>query len=138
MGPPPGKSVGGGKLPKGWCTGGKAWAGYYTIAPAAGEVFRSLILSNISTDQNESLPVVVLNGTTKSRAIWSANFTKGGVGDDKRLLLVSLVLWASNNQATTPILGSIQKSCQQISYVDSREYDMYEIYKFVMGLNFPT
>jgi len=136
LGPPTGRTVGGGgqKLPKGWCSGGKAWAGYYTIAPAAGEVYRSLVQANISTDQNESLPVVVLNGTTKQRAIWSANFSKGGVGDDKRLLLVSLVLWAANDKATSPIIGSIQQTGQQVSYIDAREYDMYEIYKFILGL----
>ncbi len=122
------------KQPQGWCRGGKEWAGYFSIAPAAGEVFRSLIIANISTDANESLPAVVLNGTTKSRIAWSANFSSAGVGDDERLLIVSLIFWAANDRSTNSIVG---KTGQQISYIDATEYDMYEIYKFILGLGFP-
>ncbi|RLI81837.1 hypothetical protein DRP07_06520, partial [Archaeoglobales archaeon] len=90
--------------PPGWQQA--AWASYEFLYPIDRDVNRILIRGNQDVrweNQDHPTPAVILNATF-SRAAWIANFTENGVGDDERLLFISLLLWASNkkSEATVP------------------------------------
>jgi len=81
-------------------------------------------------------PVVILNGTS-SNVAWISDFTKdlGKVDDDQKLLLASLLLSASDKRHVSG-LGNLRLG-HLTSYVNVVNQDMYEIYRFDLGLGFP-
>lgn len=128
-----------GEVPPGWCRGGKSWAGKATnlIGPGDGNWDRVFIQASNVTKNNNPIPGVILNTTSLvSRVAWIANFTSGGVGDDERLLFLSLLLWASNKRSN-PILQPTLKIGFKTSYINSVNTDMFEVYKFNLGLGYP-
>lgn len=108
----------------------------YVIQPADGNMLRVPVNSTLK------LPAVVLNNTL-GRTAWIADFANNPnfnctsfakIGDDNKLLLASLLLWASNKQQTitaTNINGLV------IPYVNVQNSDMYEVYKLNLGLGSP-
>jgi len=85
--------------------------------------------------QNE-YPAVILNGTL-ARVAWLPDFARGGqASDDGKMLLLSLLLWASKKQAT-PILYMPIRSGYSSSYINVMNQDMFEVYKFNLGLAYP-
>lgn len=128
---PPEKSI-----PKGWCEGKKPWAGYYIITPGSEDLYKILLQMDVKTTKNEPLPAVLLNVSYESRAAWVANFTEQEVGDDERLLLISLLLWASNKKAMGILLPEIKVGFKT-SYINTVNKDMFEVYKFNLGLGYP-
>jgi len=131
-----------GKCPKGeaagLCKGKKEWAGTNVnlIAPSDGELDRILIQASNKTEKETPIPGVILNTTEISRTAWMADFAADGVGDDERLLLISLLLWASNKRAMGILLPEIKVGFKT-SYVNTVNKDMFEIYKFNLGLGYP-
>jgi len=131
-----------GKCPKGeaagLCKGKKEWAGENAnlLAPGDGDRSRILIQASNITKAYTPIPGVILNSTEITRTAWIANFTADGVGDDERLLIISLLLWASNKRAVS-VLSPGVKLGFKTSYVNSVNDDMFEVYKFNLGLGYP-
>jgi len=85
--------------------------------------------------QNE-YPAVILNGTS-ARVAWLPDFAREGqASDDGKMLLLSLLLWASKKQAA-PVLYTLIKSGYSTSYINVVNQDMFEVYKFNLGLAYP-
>lgn len=108
----------------------------YNVQPGDGN--KNRILLNATP---EGFPAVILNITPISRVAWVANFTEGGTDDDERLLFVSLLLWVSN-QGTFWLRdgGTIPeylKVAYSTSYVNTVNIDMFEVYKFKLGVGYP-
>lgn len=112
------------------------WARYHVLAPGDGDLKRILIQAENKTDLGEPIPGVILNATSISRVAWISDFIEEGVGDDERLLLISLLLWASNKRAIG-ILSPEVKLGYKTSYVNTVNKDMFEVYKFSLGLGHP-
>lgn len=130
------------------CPTGNGWSQYYSnqVDTLNGDPYRVILNASFVSGQLTDLPVVITNGTI-GRTAWIADFsnnpnfknnclTFGTVGDDKKLLLTSLLLWTSNKQQlpTTPISiknGFITK------YVNVQNLDTYEVYDFNLGLGSP-
>jgi len=90
-------------------------------------------------DNNKNVSVVILNRTGKvANTAWIADFSTDftTTQDDKRMLLLSLVLWSSNKKAISVLQPNI-KIGYATSYVNVVNDDMFEIYKFNLGLGNP-
>jgi len=122
-------------IPPGWCQGKKPWAGYNIFLPGTQNWNKILIQANIKTQNNEPIPGVILNGTQTSRVAWISNFTEEGIGDDERLLLISLLLWASNKRAVE--IPQALRTVYLAPYVNIFNEDMFEVYEFNLGLGYP-
>ncbi|MFQ6120513.1 MAG: hypothetical protein ACE5KE_11610, partial [Methanosarcinales archaeon] len=137
---PPGKP---GKCPPskakagGLCKGKKEWAGVTNLlAPGDGDLSRILIQASNQTNIGTPIPGVILNVTEISRTAWIANFTSDGVGDDERLLIISLLFWASDKRAVGVLSPGVKLGIKT-SYINSVNEDMFEVYKFNLGLGYP-
>ncbi len=120
-------------IPPGWCRGKKPWSGYTVVLPGSDDYYKILIQADTKTKHREPIPGVVLN-TNISRTAWISNFTEEGVGDDEKLLLLSLLFWASNKEA----VGALDiKIGYTTSYINTVNIDMFEIYRFNLGLGYP-
>jgi hypothetical protein len=87
---------------------------------------------------NNFIPVVVINSTTGKTA-WIADFTRSGwnnVNDDHKQLLNSLILSISNKKSKELTSGTLGIG-QITSYVNVINYDMFEIYKLNLGVEYP-
>jgi len=132
----PGKCPKSENVPPGLCRGSKSWAGSNLIGPGDGNLDRILIQASNKTKTGNPIPGVILNVSSVSRVAWIANFTQSGVGDDERLLIISLLLWTSNKRAVS-VLAPELKLGFKTSYVNSVNKDMFEVYKFNLGLGYP-
>jgi hypothetical protein len=108
----------------------------YHIEPSDGNRDRVLLVA-----KPQNLPVVILNLTPISRVAWIANFSEDGVGDDERLLFISLLLWASNKREfwirEVMPLTEFLRVAYFTSYVNAVNRDMFEVYKFRLGVGYP-
>jgi hypothetical protein len=80
----------------------------------------------------------ILNGTF-ARTVWIADFSRNGldkVGDDHVQMLISLLLWASNKRSVSMASSSIRTGFLS-TYINTVNYDMFEVYKFKLGLGYP-
>jgi len=130
----------------GSCPSGNGWDSYYSdqLDTVGFNPERILINTSFRTNQLIDLPVVILNNTG-GRTAWIADFTnnlnsscKGiaAVGDDEKLLLNSLLLWASNKQPFSVSPVTI-KNAFVTKYVNVQNLDTYEVYDFNLGLGSP-
>ena len=113
------------------------WGVYNVLAPIEGEegYKRILIQANNKTAADEPIPGIILNSSL-GRTAWIADFTKEGVGDDERMLLAALILWASNKNPRELFPISI-KLGYTTSYLNVENKDMYEVYRFDLTLGYP-
>lgn len=116
---------------------GEGWGIYriYHIEPGDDNTDR-ILLKSISESPPREYPVVILNQSTIVRTAWIANFTDIGTSDDEKLLLTSLLLWASNKRTREVVLGDLQFG-YLTSYLNTVNDDMFEVYRFNLGLGFP-
>jgi len=105
------------------------------LEPADGNS-KKVLVNAVFSSPPANFPVVILNSTQVNRAAWIADFTDDAVGDDHKLLLISLVLWASNKKASA-VLSSNLKIGYITSYINVNNTDMFEVYKFNLGLGYP-
>jgi hypothetical protein len=110
------------------------FAKYYVLAPDDNDYQRILIQAENFTETNEPIPGVILKATPAYRTAWISNFTKGGVGDDERLLITSLLFWASNKKSTVIPYTALG---YETSYINVANKDMFEVYLFDLGLGYP-
>ena len=78
------------------------------------------------------VPAVILNGT---KVAWSSDFFTAGLGDDEKLLLISLLFWASNKK--TKEIHQTLRTVYLTPYLNVKNEDLYEVYKFSLGLGSP-
>lgn len=129
------------------CPPGNAWGHYYTgqVAPVNNEP-RILINASFPVDRLADLPVVILNNSG-GRTAWMSDFTNdpnfnnncltfSSAGDDEKLLLASLLLWASKKQQFQIVPTNV-KTGLLTSYVNVQNLDTYEVYKFNLGFSSP-
>jgi len=122
--------------PPGWQQA--AWASYEFLYPIDGDTNRILVQGNQKVkwqNQDQPTPAVILNATS-ARTAWIANFTENGVGDDERLLFISLLLWASNKRTEATIPENL-KIGYITSYINVENKDMFEVYEFDFGIGYP-
>ena len=101
------------------------------VAPRDGDDGKILVRTSPG-----NFPVVILNRTSVGRAAWVADFSEDGYGDDEKQLLMSLILWSSNKRAIG-ILSPNLRAGFLTSYINTANQDMFEVYKFNLGLGFP-
>jgi hypothetical protein len=108
------------------------------IEPADGDTDRILI-KTVSADPSKEYPVVILNRFGSGNVAWMADFGENGYGYDEKMLLVSLLLWASNKEASGASGAGISnlRAGYMESYVNAKNIDMFELYKFNFGIGFP-
>lgn len=81
-------------------------------------------------------PSVILNKFGETGTAWVADFSEDGFGDDEKMLLISLLLWSSNKQTAGGAVSNIRMG-YLTSYVTINNVDMFEVYKFDLGLGSP-
>jgi len=81
------------------------------------------------------LPAIILNNSEGARIAWMADF-KDYDDYEYRTMLASLLLWASNKRAIG-ILSPNVKVGFRTSYVNTVNDDMFEVYKYNLGLGYP-
>jgi hypothetical protein len=123
--------------PQGWGYGTKR---IDVINPIDGNMEKVLIKS-VSTSPPGEYPAVILNTVSISRVAWIPDFTastrdKNTQSDDSKNLLLSLLFWASKKRAT-PVLYQPIKTGYLSSYINVKNTDMFEVYKFSLGLAYP-
>jgi len=118
--------------PNGWAWGTK---GSVHIEPVDGNSEKVLINAVFSSPPR-IFPVVILNSTKVGRTAWMPEFADDTVGDDQKLLLISLLLWASNKRAVS-VLSPNLKVGYINSYINAVNGDMFEVYNFNLGLGYP-
>lgn len=112
-------------------------AGGSRIYPLDNDINKIALYNGNWVSPSRSIPVVILNGTL-GRTAWVADFSRGGldgVKDDHKSLLLSLLIWTSNKGAfeQSPSL----ESGVLTSYINTENKDIFEVYKFNLGLGFP-
>jgi len=93
-------------------------------------------LTSISESPPREYPAVILNRFGETGVAWVASFSEDGVSDDEKLLLTSLLFWASNKRETSTEVTNLRIG-YMTSYVNVKNLDMFEAYKFSLGLGYP-
>jgi len=112
------------------------WAKYYVIIPDDNDYRRVLIQAENTTETGGIIPGVILKSTPAYNTAWIANFTDGGVGDDERMLLISLLLFASKKVSSEAAITPVKRG-YEASYVHTMNKDMFDVYLFTLGLGYP-
>jgi hypothetical protein len=96
-----------------------------------------ILLYNGEYQSGHKIPVVTVNGSSSNMAIWTMNFYSGTeVSHDKRLLLQSLILAASNKLNKENQFGNLEIG-SLTPYMNVVNRDMFESYKLSLALGFP-
>jgi hypothetical protein len=107
------------------------------VYPIDDNADRILLKADKLDKGGKEIPAVILNSTPVSNVAWVANFLEDAdAADDEKTLLLSLLLWASNKKAIG-ILSPNIKVGYGTSYVNSVNDDMFEVYRFNLGLGYP-
>ncbi len=108
-----------------------------------GDYSRVFLSVGTYSGSNTPVPAVIVNGTSYFRTAWVANFARSGfdsAGDDHRLLLISLLFWASNKRSPPGNLANVAVG-YSTSYVSAvgggPNDDMFEPYTISLGLGQP-
>lgn len=101
------------------------------IQPADGNQ-NKIILTALPSNYS----VAILNQTGVSKTAWIAQFPDGANGDDEKLLLTSLLFWASNKRVQSVLSPNIQVGLET-TYINTMNQDMFEVYTFGLGLGSP-
>jgi len=109
--------------------------GLKKIIPIDGDTNRIFMRIDIFSPPPAS--VVIFNGTFAKTA-WLADFSRdwSNVGDDQRNLLISVLLSTSSKRPIGVLLPEI-KIGYKTSYINTVNDDMFEVYKFNLGLGHP-
>lgn len=106
------------------------------VYPVDGDTGK-ILLYNGEYQPGKKIPVATVNGSASNMAIWTLDFYSGTeVSHDKRLLLQSLILAASNKINKGASFGNL-KIGSLTSYVNIANRDMFEPYKINLALGFP-
>lgn len=111
----------------------------YSIGPVDDNQNR-ILLRGVSTSPSREYAVSIVNASFGNRVAWIADMQEEinimGFTDDKKEIVLSLVLWATNKVSKQPIIGKV-KSGYVTPYINSVNKDMLEVYRFNLGLGFP-
>lgn len=99
------------------------------ITPFDGD--KSKILVSADTDPTASC--VILNGT---RVAWMSDFTNGNYDSNHTKMLTSIILATSNKKPSSSSIPSMSIGFMT-PYINVKNLDMYEVYKFDLGLGYP-
>lgn len=118
--------------PQGWAYGTRGSTHLEPIDGSSDKILIKAVFSN----PPRSFPVVILNSSKVTKTAWMADFTDELVGDEHRLLLISLILWTSNKERTGVLFPNL-KIGYITPYVNVNNTDMFEVYNLNLGLGFP-
>jgi len=106
------------------------------LYPKDEDQSRILLSKGTYTNTQNPIPASIVNDDV-SRVAWVSDFTKDltKVGDDHKMLLVALMLWTSDKRYVSGL--SNLRLGHLTSYVNVNNIDMYEVYRFDLGLGFP-
>lgn len=104
------------------------------IEPVDSDIKKTL-LTSVSTSPAMEFPSLILNRFGDTGVAWIPEFSENGYTDDEKLLMTSLLLWASNKQATSRVTNL--RFGYLTSFVNVKNIDMFEVYKFSLGLGYP-
>ena len=104
------------------------------MEPADGNSDRVLVRA-----AQTKYPAVILNTYGSGRVAWMPEPGKNNYGDDEKALLMSLLLWAANKEPSTAGTDiSSFRAGYMTSYINVKNYDMFEIYKLNVGIGYPV
>jgi len=84
-------------------------------------------------------PAVIIGSYGSGRTAWMPEFGKDALNDDEKALLMSLLLWAANKEPSTAGTDiSSFRAGYMTSYINVKNYDMFEIYKLNLGIGYPV
>jgi len=107
------------------------------MEPADGNSDRVLARAVLSAQTK--YPAVILNKYGSGRVAWTQEPGKNNYGDDEKALLMSLLLWAANKEPSTAGTDiSSFRAGYMTSYINVKNYDMFEIYKLNVGIGYPV
>lgn len=114
-------------------------AGNTKVYPTDKDTTRIFSYFGNYSGTNNPAPVIMLNTTSGSRIAWIADFTRNGlasVGDDQKIMFISLLFWASNKHNIPSTLSNIAFG-YTTSFVNTVNDDIFEPYTFTLGLGQP-
>jgi hypothetical protein len=91
------------------------------------------------TAQAKEYPASIVNTTSGNRVAWIADLlgdSNDDFGDDKKQILLSLLLWGSNKISKESLTG-VLKAGYITPYINIGNRDMFEVYRINLGLGFP-
>jgi hypothetical protein len=104
------------------------------IVPLNGEIERAFMYG-VNATGDIGAYCVILNGT--GQIAWLSDLRNNvAIEDDHKLLLASLILSASNKRSLQPPYRAL-KTGYLTSYLNIEDRDMFEVYKFSLGLGYP-
>jgi len=95
-----------------------------------------ILIKAVSTSPAAEYPAVIINKFGAGSVAWVADLSQGGYGDDEKLLLISLLLWSSNKESV-PVPSPDLRVGYMASWVNVKNIDMFEMYKFNFGVGYP-
>jgi hypothetical protein len=104
------------------------------IVPTNSEFSR--VLMQVDSDTGNRASCIVLNGTKDAKTAWIADFTNIAYNANHTKLLTSVLLSVSNKKVMG-ILSPNVKVGYITSYVNVKNADMFEVYRFNLGLGHP-
>jgi len=94
---------------------------------------RNRVLAQVDSDIGFPASCVIFNST---RIAWMADFTDTTFDANHTKMLTSIILAASNKRPSTPSIPSVSIG-YMTPYINIKNADMYEVYKFDLGLGYP-
>jgi hypothetical protein len=104
------------------------------IAPSDDDVGRILVQTNETTNPGSC---VIFNDKKVAKVAWIADFTNGNYNSTHTKLLISVLLAASNKKEAVLSPNMPPGFGYMTSYVNVNNNDMFEVYRFNLGLGYP-
>ncbi|MEM5801880.1 MAG: hypothetical protein QXQ18_00635 [Candidatus Aenigmatarchaeota archaeon] len=110
----------------------------YFIKPG-DDNWNRVLLKGVSKSPPIEYPASIVNITSGNRVAWLADIqgdANDDFGDDKKQLVLSLLLWASSKIYKQPLIGNV-KTGYITPYINIVNKDILEVYRINLGLGFP-
>ena len=83
-------------------------------------------------------PAAILGNYGSGKTAWLPEFGKDGLDDSEKSLVMSMLLWAANKESASPSAQIANVGTGYVaSYINVRNYDMFEIYELNIGVGYP-
>jgi len=83
-------------------------------------------------------PAAIIGSYGSGKTAWLPEFGKDSLDDSEKSLVMSVLLWAANTESASPSAQISNVGTGYVaSYINVRNYDMFEIYELNIGVGYP-